>query len=293
MVITCVLDLLDESDYTDFIWPIADWIMIIVPMYLLFIWLRSMTGRLQSSYSQHFSKFIYVWLVLFTIVELLLCVSSILWFTSDWYEIIDYYHAIWTIARAVEVAGFTLFLLLCSWILLKLQNFADSEILLKRRQLLTILLIYFTLLVSPLFFLAAHYSDLEGYYYTVLIHIGLFASLVYYVVTIFPRDAITGFSKVPGLPTAVPDQPTFVPVQPTFVMGQPTFMPGQPIVVTDQPTFIPSQPIFVPSQPAIITGQPIFVPDQSTFVIGQPNVTPDQPIYVQGQTSCAGPAFCD
>jgi membrane-associated HD superfamily phosphohydrolase len=183
-----------------FLVPVATWIMLMVPAYLLSIWLRSMTGRLQNPYSQHFFKFVQVWLVLFSIAKLMECIFYILLITASWYKILDYYTML-DVAHTIEIIGTVLLFALCGWIFTEFQNVTDPELLFKRRQLLTILLIYLTMIIS--FSASTSATSIAEY-------ISISALVAYFALTLTPLDAITGFEKVPGLPTVVPGQAAFM-----------------------------------------------------------------------------------
>jgi hypothetical protein len=183
-----------------FLFSVAGWIAVIVPAYLLSIWLCSMTGCLHNPYSRYFFKFVQVWFVFFNIAKLLECIFYILTITTIWYKVIVYY-VILEVAYAIEIVGSVLFLLLCAWIHFGLQNVVHSELLLKRRQLRTIFLIYFTMTIS--FSASAAMNSISRY-------ISVSVLVAYFALTLIPHDAITGFDKVPDSPAVALDSPVFV-----------------------------------------------------------------------------------
>jgi hypothetical protein len=199
-----------------FLFSVAKSIMIMVPACLLYNWLGSMVNRHQDSHNQpyfisdsnrkRYIIYFWIWTVLFTISELLVFIFCILWITPIWYEYLDYYYEIWYAVCAVEITGFVFLLSLCAWILLKFQNVVDPKIIRKRRQLLTILLIYLSLI--------ALLSALATRDY-VSPYIAIISLIAYFVLTFFPKDAITGFKEEPSQPTATSDQPTAMAGQPS------------------------------------------------------------------------------
>jgi hypothetical protein len=297
-----ITEAVDESftyEVSPFIFLIIDWTMIIIPTYLLFIWIRSMLGRLQTKYKQHF-KFVKTCFSLFTITKLSECTILILcrmdmgWSKYSWYY--DYYvGARWYgVAFLIKLVIETLLVcylgLFCIKIRGKFQDVIDLELRSKRRQLLRPFLMYLvqffylgTLLVILAFslkrsrrimmrFMNGH----QEYSITIVL-------LLYHFLTISPRNAITGFGKVPDQPTVVPGQPVFVPGQPIVMMGQPTLVAGQPTVLMDQPAIVTAQPTVVMDQPASMPGQSVVMTDQPAFVMGQPTFMPGQPTFMMEQ----------
>jgi multisubunit Na+/H+ antiporter MnhG subunit len=161
--------------------PVAKWIMLMVPAYLLCIWLHSMNSHIEDPHRQRYFRFILIWSVLFSIAELLECIFFILWITPVQYEIVYYYYTIWDAVSAIEITSSVLFSLLCAWILFRFQNILDSEAPLKRRQLFTILLIYLSLVA---FFLALPSVDDFSLYAAVP------ALIAYFVLTSISYDAM-------------------------------------------------------------------------------------------------------
>jgi hypothetical protein len=229
-----------------------NWIMIVVPTHLLITWLNSMTDHIQNLSGKRL-RFVRVWFILFNIEKLMLLIFYSLSADGILHEAA--YILTFQIALTIEIVGFVLLLLFCVWTFFEFQSVSNPEILLKRRQLLTILLLHLTLII---YFSTLTLSSIISQY----IHLG--ALVAYFALTLVSRNSITGFDKKPNLAVSVP--------------GQPTVMTGQTAIMMSQPTVMMNQPTFVPGQPTVMMGQPTFVPVQSTVVQGQPTIMPGRPL---------------
>jgi hypothetical protein len=261
-------------------WPVANWIMVVVSTRLLSNWLHSMMDHHQDLYSRHSRAFVLLWIFLFSVTKGLLLAATLV-LVLGYAETITSMKRVYTmidVACIVEIIGYALLILLCARILFKLWNNNNPDFLLKRRQLLTILLIY---LVLTVYFVAVVSTS------NVAAYIVSFALTAYFALTILPRDAITGFGRMPNLPAAPPDQPAIAAGQPNIAMGQPNIAIGQPNVVVGQPNVAMGPPTVVISQPTVMTNQPTFLPGQPTSMPGQPTLVPDQSTFILGQPTVA------
>jgi hypothetical protein len=121
--------------------PLATLIMIIISTYLLSIWVRSMSGHLQKKYRQYFFRFIQVCLVLLTLIKLAEFIFYLPHVTRAWREI-RYSYEIFAIGFIIEFAIMCFLELFCIITLQKLQEAVDPDFILKRRQLIWIILMY-------------------------------------------------------------------------------------------------------------------------------------------------------
>jgi hypothetical protein len=311
-----------------FFFAVANWMTIMTLTYLLFIWVRSMFGCLPARFSQHFFRFVQAYLALFTLTALARCIIYAIYmdkankYRYDCGSDEDYCiqklnecYEMLIIPSAIETSIICILELFYIVILRKFPKVIDQGLILKRRQLIWLMLMYLAQLVYSVCSLAALAESLEEnlgvlqlFVGSVQAYICISVLFVYFILTIFPREAITGFDKVPGLPTIVQDEPIVAPNQPavapglpTVVTGLPTFVPDQPTIVKDQPTVVSDQPTVttgrltfvtdqitvMPDQPTSVTGQLIFTPDQSTVISGRLTFMTDQLTIIPGQTTFA------
>jgi hypothetical protein len=302
-----------------FIFLVVGWITIFIPTYLLFIWMRPMRYRLQRNYKQYF-KSVKACFVLFTLTKLFEWIGLVIYKSEveesgssnyrdrDGYErgSINWYFMMLFMKTIIELIFVCYPGLFCISIRHKFRGTINPESRRKRRQLTRIFLLYLVqfiyLAVILVTLVIAFSSSIDrpemveaiGYYQIYAVINVLF---LYLLLTVFPRDAITGFDKMPdqlalmlSQPVFVTDQPIVMTDQPTFVMdrstsipAQPTVMRDQPAVVTAQPTAVMDQPTVVPGQPAFVPGQPTFVMDQPTSMLAQPTAMTDQPTFMPVQ----------
>jgi hypothetical protein len=328
-----------------FFFAVVSWMTLIILTHLLSIWVRSMFGRLPARFSRYFFRFVQASLVFFTLTAAGKCIIYVPYIevSSRYYhhlyhidgyiagyrdsylderdrciqELNEYYETL-IMLSAIETAIICIMELFCTGILLKFQKAADPKLILKRRQLIWLALMYLTQLVYSVCSLTAlteslaeNSGVLQLFVGSARAYISILALLVYFILTISPQEAITEFDKVPSLPTIIQDKPTIIPDQPTVALSQPTtvsdqltvtkgrfnFMTNQFTVMSGQPTLVTGQLNFVTDQPTVITGrltfmtdqftitpgQPIFTTSQITFVPSQPTVASDQPILVKNQ----------
>jgi hypothetical protein len=145
-----------------FIFLVISWILLIIPTYLLYIWVRSMLDRFHKSYRQYF-KFVKACLILFTLTKLTECIVLIIYMRvveenrSSYYW--DHYYYDQESARGYSKVLFAKLViefilvcypgLSCIGIRHEFRGIIDPELSLKRRQLTRIFLLY---LVQFLYF---------------------------------------------------------------------------------------------------------------------------------------------
>jgi hypothetical protein len=97
--------------------------------------------------------------------------------------------------------------LLCIGVLRELRRVVDPELILKRRQLIWLILMY----LAQETYLVCSLGSTNGWSLftgTAQEYISILALVSYFVFTLLPRDAVTSFDKAPNLPTVVPGQST-------------------------------------------------------------------------------------
>jgi hypothetical protein len=287
-----------------FLFAIANWMTLIISVLLLSIWVHSMFGHLQTQYSRHLFRFVQVCLVLFTLTALDKCILYFPYIdaTENYHfrckrserkyciwDVLEYYEML-IIPSAIETAIICILESFCTGILLKFQNVVDPELMLKRRQLTWITIIFFTQFVysacsvtSVVESLKANLAALRLFADTIQAYISISALFIYFVLTLVPRNAITGFNKVPDLPAIVHDKSTIVPGQPIIAPSLPAVVPDQPTVVMDQPTFVSYQSTVMPYPPTATTGRFTLMTDQLTIMSGQPTLVTGQLNFVTDQ----------
>jgi hypothetical protein len=245
-----------------------------------------MLDYLQTKYKQRL-KFVRDCLIWFTLTRSIECIIIILYkvemewddslkrrYHSDGQDVIGH-GVVLIINLVIEFILICYLTSFCNRIRREFRNAVDPELGRKRRQLRRIFTLYViqsvylaALLASstllPLFLRMDWSGTLEPIS-SFQMYAVTFILFIYVLLTVFPRNAITGFGKMP-------DQPTVATDQPIVMMGQPAVVTAQPTIVMDQSTFVPIQPTVVPGQSTFVMGQPTYVPDQPIVMPGQPFV---------------------
>jgi hypothetical protein len=207
-----------------FFFAAASWMTIIVPTHLLSIWVCSMFDRFPTQYRQHLFRFVQACLALLSLTKLIECFiyslyiktrndNSYTYWVIDKYQALHGYYKALIVLSAIETAIICILELFCIGILLKSLIVVDPGLIFKRRQLILLILMYLTQLVYSACSIIASIESLVNNLAALRLfggstqtYICVSALFVYFILTILPREAITGFDKVSDLPTLAPSQ---------------------------------------------------------------------------------------
>jgi hypothetical protein len=162
-----------------------------------------MLGCLQTKYKRSFFKFVQLCLAFFTFTKVIEYIIHILndehvGGTNTWYVTLS-------VISAFEITVICFLGLFCNRILREFQGVIDPELILKRRQLIWLLLMYFVhvihlaaLMVTSVVVSVSDWPELMLFMSGDQDYIFISSLFIYFILTLFPRNAITGFDKVPN-----------------------------------------------------------------------------------------------
>jgi hypothetical protein len=195
LILAYVLVLAKVTD-ASFLLSAASWIIVIVPSRLFTMWLRSMTSRLQNRYIRYFIKFVWVLRVSFTIAKLIESIYYIVFTNIEWKKAKEL-NPMLRAPLIVDSIGSYLQSSLCAWIFFELRYIVDPELLIKRRQLIRIILIYLIMFISFAVSAGGVTKSPSAFSGEASEYVNLIAFIACYILTLVPRNAINDFNKAP------------------------------------------------------------------------------------------------